>query len=197
MYKNYCLKITQKIELEYIRITVSHFQKIIKNKMFKNLLHQICFVWNGVGVQIRQNKYKSQFGKCWGQPGPAGIDCQKFFYPATTFLWGVHQIQILYVYNYLYKYSSKTRLMKYILNESLIMMPMWWHICSHQGILSSVFFIFCTFWHLSCDAAPASVQFWFGCTRTRKPHFCKQLQFGTCRLHPSRKPQKKQNSIFS
>ena len=34
-------------------------------------------------------------------------------------------------------------------------------------------------------------------TRTRKPHFCKQLQFGTCRLHPSRKPQKKQNSIFS
>ena len=28
-------------------------------------VHQICFVWS-LWFQIRQNKYKSQLGKCWG-----------------------------------------------------------------------------------------------------------------------------------
>ena len=82
-----------------------------------------------------------------------------FFYPTTILLWGVHQIQILYVY----KYTSYTNTVpKQDWWNTFSMMPMWWHICSHQGILSLVFFRFCTFWHLSCDAAPASVQFWFG-----------------------------------
>ena len=57
------------------------------------------------GLQIRQNKYKSQLGKCWGQTGPSGINCQKFFTPRHLSVRGalntntIHQIQIPYKYS--------------------------------------------------------------------------------------------------